>query len=221
MTFSLYYYIQQQLLPSTLYIHFGRRYNQQYLPCLFSHGRNALVPPSFENLNFPANTKPLEIALPESEYDRSIVKRDYDSIITKPSAVNVEKAQCFNPADLEAIHKAIGTESSCQTLNDIIKTQLRVWIASTDKLQFEKEEQKANPDGREIRTEANQAGRAYQAQGDFANPEPLLRKALRVAEEISEDREKDQRVAAQLNNLAELLRAQVGLKVHTSFGRVV
>ena len=156
---------------------------------------------------------PLEIALPESEYDRFIVtlKNDYDSIITKTAAVDVKKAKCFNPADLKAIHKAIRTESSFQMLDDIIKTQLRLWVASTGKLQVEKEEQKANPDWKEIRLLANQAGRTYQAQGDFGNAEPLLRKALRVAEEISEDRERDGTVALQLNNVAELLRAQVRL----------
>ena len=55
--------------------------------------------------------KQLEIALPESEYDRSIVtlKGDYDSIITKTSAMDVKKAQCSNAADLKAIHKAIRT----------------------------------------------------------------------------------------------------------------
>ena len=117
--------------------------------------------------------KQLEIALPESEYDRFIVtlKEDYDSIITKTSAVNDEKAQCFNPVDLTAIHKAIRTESFFQTLDDIVKTQLRLWVASTGKLHVEKEEQKANPDMREIRSVPNQGGRTYQAQGDFANAE--------------------------------------------------
>ena len=157
--------------------------------------------------------KPLEIALPESEYDRFIVtlKKEYDSIITKTSAVDVQKAQCFNPADLTAIHKAIRTESSFQTLDDIIKTQLRLWVAATGKLQVEKEEQKANPDLNEVSLLANQAGATYKDQGDFANAEPLLRKALRVAEEISEDRSKDATVAIRLNNLALLLKAQVRL----------
>ena len=155
--------------------------------------------------------KQLEIALPESEYDRFIVtlKEDDDSIITKTSAVNVELAQCFNPADLKAIRKAIRTESSFQTLDDIIKTQLRLWVASTGKLQVEKEEQKANPDLDEVALLANQAGLTYYDQGDFANAEPLLRKALHVAEEISEDRERDASVATQLNNLAGLLSEQV------------
>ena len=155
--------------------------------------------------------KPLEIALPESEYDRFIVtlKEEYDSIITKTSAVNVEKAQCFNPADLTAIHKAIRTESSFQALDDIIKTQLRLWVASTGKLQVEKEEQKANPDVNEIALLANQAGLTYNELGDLANAEPLLRKALQsYKKQYGDDHEF---VATALNNLAKLLRTQVRL----------
>ena len=157
--------------------------------------------------------KHLEIALPESEYDRFIVtlKTDYDSIITKTSAVDVKKAHCFSPADLEMIHGAIREESSFQALDDIIKTQLRLWVASTGRLQVEKEERKATPNLQEIRLVANQAGRTYQDQGDFVNAESLLRKALRVAEQISEDREKDGSVATLLNNLAQLLQDQVSL----------
>lgn len=157
--------------------------------------------------------KQLEIALPESEYDRFIVtlKTNYRSILTKAADVHVEKAQCFSEADLETIHKAIRSESSFATLNDIVKTQLRLWVALTGKLQAEKEEQKANPDLHEVSLLANQAGRTYQAQGDFTNAEPLLRKALRFAEEASEDRENDHVVAAKLNNLAMLLYAQVGV----------
>lgn len=155
--------------------------------------------------------KQLEIALAESEYDRFIVtlKEDYDSIITKTSAVDVEKAQCFNKADLKAIHKAIHAQSSFRALDNIIKTQLRLWVASTGMLQIEKEEQKANVDFREIRLLANQSGLTYQAQGDFVNAELLLQKALRVALEISRNREKDSIVALQLNNLAHLLLNEV------------
>ena len=158
--------------------------------------------------------KQLEIALPDSEYDRFIMtlKDDYDTIITRTSAVDVEKAQCFNPADLKAIHKAIREESSFETLDDIVKTQLRLWVASTGKLQVEKEEQKSNPDFKEVRSLANLAGRTYKAQGDYLNAEPLLRKALRVAEEISGDRDRDTIVAQQLNNLASLLSDQVELR---------
>ena len=155
--------------------------------------------------------KSLEIALPESEYDRFIVtlKEDYDSIITKTSAVNVQQAQCFNSADLEAIHKAIRRESSFQALDDIIKTQLRLWVASTGKLQVEKEEQKANPDLKEVSFLANQSGLAYRHQGDFTNAELLLRKALQSHKMQYGD--EHQFVAVVLNNLAELFSAQVRL----------
>ena len=157
--------------------------------------------------------KQLEIALPESEYDRFIVtlKEDFDSIITKTAGVDVKAAKCHNPDDLEIIHTAIDKESSFTTLDDIIKTQLRLWVASTGKLQVEKEEQKGNPDLKEIRQVANQAGRTYMDQGDFVNAEPLLRKALKVAEKLSEDRESDELVAVELNNLGALMRHQVPL----------
>ena len=157
--------------------------------------------------------KQLEIALPESEYDRFILtlKTDYNSIILKTCAVDVEKAQCFNPVDLEAIHNAIRAQSSFEALDDIIKAQLRIWVASAGRLQVEKEERKANPDRREIRLVANQAGRTYQAQGDLVNAEALLRKALRVAEEITEDRDRDNTVAIQLDSLSGLLKEQVRL----------
>ena len=150
--------------------------------------------------------KPLEIALPESEYDRFIVtlKEEYKTIITKTAAVDVEKARCFNLADLEAIHKAIREESSFQMLDDIIKTQLRLWVASAGKLQVEKEEQKENPALEEIYQLANLAGMTYRDQGDLENAELLLRKALRVAEEVSEDRQKDAAVATILSNMAEV-----------------
>lgn len=155
--------------------------------------------------------KQLAIALPESEYDRFIVtlKEDYESIITKISAVDVAAAQCFSRVDLETIHKAIRDQSSFQTLDDIIKAQLRLWVASTGKLQVEKEEQKANPNLVEIRNIANRAGITYHEQGDFINAEALLQKALRIAEEISKDREKDSVVATQINNLGIMLLDQV------------
>lgn len=158
--------------------------------------------------------KPLEIALPESEYDRFIVtlQEDYESIILKTSAVDVELAQCFNKADLETIHAAIRANSSFAALNDIIKTQLRLWVASTGKLQVEKAEKKENPDLEEISNLAYAAGSTYQDQGDFANAELLIRKALKAAEEAADNPEEDVEVATCITRLASVLQDLVGLR---------
>lgn len=157
--------------------------------------------------------KPLEIALPRSEYNRFVVtlKEDYNSIIRKAYAVDVKQAQCFNPVDLKVIHDAIRDRSSFKTVDDIIKTRLSLWVATTGKLQVEEEEQKANPELNEISLLAYQAGLTYQELGDFDNAELLQRKALRVAEELSENRENDRVVAVRLNSLAQVLEAQVRL----------
>ena len=153
--------------------------------------------------------KQLEIALPESEYDRFIVtlKEDYDSIITKTSSVDVEKAECFSPIDLAAIHSAIRQASSFRTLDNIIKAQLRLWVASTGRIQVQREEQKTNPDKKEISLLANQAGLTYLAQGHLTSAEPLMRKALQGYKEVYGEEHKH--VATALNNLAGLSRGQV------------
>ena len=165
----------------------------------------------WEVLGVAKAERQLEIALPKSEHDRFIrtLTENFDSIIKKTSSVDVEAAQCFNQVDLAAIHKAIREESSFQVLNDIVKSQLRLWVASAGKLQVEEEEQKKNPDERAILLLANQAGLTYRAQGDFANAELLLSKALNTAEAIAKDRENDPSVATQLNNLALLFQDQV------------
>ena len=155
--------------------------------------------------------KNLEIALPESEYDRFIVtlKENFDSIITKTSDVDVETAKCFNKADLETIHKEIRKHSSFEALNDIVKAQLRLWVASAGRIQVEKEEMKDKPNAKEILEVANQAGRTYQEQGALSSAEPLLRKALAVAMELTNDKANDVYVARQLGNLGVLMKEQV------------
>ena len=153
--------------------------------------------------------KPLEIALPESEYDRFIVtlKEDYGSIITKTAAVDVARAQCFNPADLATIHQAILLQSSFQALNDIVKTQLRFWVASVGEVQVEREELKANPRLDEIVLLANQSGCLYRDQGDYVKAEPLLKKALHGYRGLHGD--EHDTVAKALCNLAQMFNAQV------------
>ena len=160
----------------------------------------------------------LEIALPQREYDRFIVtlKSDYDSVLKVTASVSVEEAECFNPDDLRTIHREIRSKSSFKVLDDIIKTQLRLWVASTGKLQLESEEAKERPNKKEIRLLANQAGLTFQDQGDYDAAEPLLRKALSTAEEITTDRSTDSVVAIELNNLAELLQLKVNVSSATN-----
>ena len=161
--------------------------------------------------------KNLEIALPESEYDRFIValKQDYTTILGTIAKVDVAKAQCFNPADLESIHKEIRQKSSFEALDDIIKTQLRLWVASTGKREVEKEEMKPNKNLEEISLLANLVANTFRDQGHYESAEPLLRKALKIAEDISKDRESDPTVGTRLNDLALVLREQVKNCEHT------
>lgn len=155
--------------------------------------------------------KQLEIALSEREYDRFLVtlKEDYHSILVKTNAVDVEAAQCFNKADLETIHREIREKSSFEELNDIVKAQLRLWVASTGKLHVQNLEKQSNADPGEIIEVANNAGATYASFGDFANSLELLKKALVLAEQISSDPNSDKVLATQLGNLASVLQLQV------------
>ena len=75
--------------------------------------------------------KPLEIALPESAYDRLVViLKERRSIARMYPTIDVEKANCFSSVDLKAIHKAILAETSFEALDEIIKGQLRLWVKS-------------------------------------------------------------------------------------------
>lgn len=167
--------------------------------------------------------KQLEIALPEREFDRFIatLKHDYDSILTTTSSIDVEKANCFSKEDLATIQREIRDKSSFRALNEIVKTQLRLWVANTGKLQVEKEEQKESPDLSELSLLANQVAMTYQDQGDLESSEQLLRKALKLAIGISADKTNDKTVAARMNNLALVLKAQVtSLGTHGLFAYV-
>ena len=159
--------------------------------------------------------KQIEIALPASEFERFIVAltTDYDSIVMKTSELRVERARCSYQMDLALIHKAIREQSSFLELDAMIITQLRLWIASTGKLLLEKEETMANPDLHRAMLLASQAGKTYQEREDYGNAELLLRKALRIAERVSQDRAKDAVLATQLSNLATLLNQQVSRSI--------
>ena len=153
----------------------------------------------------------LEVALPESEYDKFVLtmRSSLDKVVNKLGAVDVERAQCFNPEDLKTIHQAIRDEASFEILNDIVKTQLRAWVVATAKAQLDLEEQKSNPNRTEIVVLASSTGMMYLSQGHAKTAEELLRKALRVATELAKDRDTDALVAVQLNSLAVLLQDQV------------
>lgn len=167
--------------------------------------------------------KNLEVALPESEYDRFIVtlKEDFDSIITKTAAVDVETAQCFNKEDLATIHREIKKNSSFAALNDIVKAQLRLWVASAGRIQVAKEELKDKPNAKEILEIANQAGRIYLDQGKLVSAEPLLLKALAVAKELATDEKTDVYLARQLGNLGVLMKQKVAMHMFDSNAPII
>ena len=153
--------------------------------------------------------KQLEIALPESEYDRyiSFMVKDVFNVTTKLSKLDVEKAECFSDQDLQMIQSAIRKESSYAQVNDVVMSQLRVWVASTAEVEMMKEEAKGSPDEARIGLLASCAGLTFKAQGQYDRAEKLLRKALQSYKQQYGD--EHQFVATALNNIAQLLQAQV------------
>ena len=159
--------------------------------------------------------KQLEIALPESEYDRyiSFMIRDFFNVKTKLSKIEVEKAECFSEQDLQMIQGAIRKESSYAQVNDVVMSQLRVWVASTAEAEMRKEEAKASPDESRIGLLATCAGLTFKGQGQYNRAEKLLRKGLAISKRINGLEHAE--TATSLNNLASLLYTQVGLRLCT------
>ena len=120
--------------------------------------------------------KALEIALPESEYDRyiSFMVKDFFNVATKLSKLDVEKAECFSEQDLQMIQSAIRKESSYAEVNDIVMSQLRIWVASTAEDEMKKEEAKALPYEARIGLLATCAGLTFQGQGQYDRAQKQL-----------------------------------------------
>ena len=152
--------------------------------------------------------KQLEIALPESEYDRyiSFMVKDLFNVTTKLSKLDVAKAECFSDEDLQMIQSAIRKESSYAEVNDVVMSQLRAWVASTAEAEMKNEEVKASPDESRIFLLATCAGLTFQGQGQYDRAEQLLRKAVRLCKRVYGTEHAE---TASLNNLALLLTAQV------------
>ena len=160
--------------------------------------------------------KDLEIALPESEYDRyiAVLVQDYSDVLTKLANLDVEKAECFNKEDLRMIQTAIREQSSFTEVNEIVIGQLRLWIANTAVAEVEKEEAKVPQNEERIATLANAAGSTYLDHGQFMLAEQLLRKFLAITERNYGRSHPE--TATALNNLAEVLREQVNLATNAA-----
>ena len=155
--------------------------------------------------------KPLEIALPKSEYDRyiSFMVEDFFNVTTKLSKLDVEKAECFSEQDLQMIQSAIRKVSSYAEVNGVVMSQLRAWVASTAEAEMMKEEAKGSPDEARIGMLAACAGITFLDQGQYDRAERLLRKDLAISKRINGLKHAE--TATSLNNLAALLKAQVRL----------
>lgn len=153
--------------------------------------------------------KQIEIALTQSEYDSYIhtLRTDYFSITGKISKLDAKKAACFSKSDLEMIQSAIERESFFAAVNDIILSQLRLWVENTAEMQLLKEERQDSPDMNEIGLLATYAGLTYKDQGQYEKAEVLLRKALVIDQKTL--KADDPTIASSLNNLAMLLREMV------------
>lgn len=149
--------------------------------------------------------KQLEIALPPREYDRyiSFMVADFWGVTTKLSKIDVEKAECHSEDDLEMIQSAIQSQSSFVEVNEIVMSQLRLWVASTAVAEMEKEEKKQPRDEYRIGLMATCAGLTYKNQGQLERSEKLLRKALSITKKMSG--EENPETATCLNNLAVVL----------------
>ena len=154
--------------------------------------------------------KRLEIALPESEYDRYLkfMVEDFWNVTTKLSKIDVSKAECFSKEDLKMIQEAIRNRSSYAQVNEIVMSQLRSWVASTAESELQKEEAKKSPDGSNIGRLASYVGIMYLNQGQLGKAETLLQKSLLAFKKTYGD--EHQATALSLNNLAGLRRRQVG-----------
>lgn len=91
--------------------------------------------------------KQLEIALPESEYDRfiSFTVKNFDEVIDKLAQLDAARAECFSEMDLKMIQTTIRTQSSYEAVNEVVVSQLRLWLAAAMDLEIEKEEAKQTP----------------------------------------------------------------------------
>ena len=133
--------------------------------------------------------------------------KDLFNVTTKLSKLDVEKAVCFSDQDLQTIQSAIRKESSYAEVNDVVMSQLRVWVASTAEAEMKKEEAIASPDESRICLLASCAGLTFQGQGQYDRAEKLLRRSLTISKRINGIEHAE--TATSLNNLAQVLQDQV------------
>ena len=147
----------------------------------------------------------IEIALSEKEHDRfiHILTSDYDKILENMVRLDVRNAGCHSKKDLKMIHSAVQKDSSFEELNNIVLSQLRLWVAGTGMQEMKKEEAKPQKDEEKVALLANQVGMTYRDQGKYEVAERLLKKALKMRRALSTEKY-DEKVAVQLLNLAHL-----------------
>lgn len=159
----------------------------------------------WEVLGVANANRQIDIALNEREHDRfiAVLTEDYDKILDSLVKMDVRTADCHAKKDLEMIRTAIQRDSSFEELNNIVLSQLRLWVAGTGMQEMQKEEAKAEKDEFKVALLANQVGMTYRDQGQYAIAEELLKKALNMRRRLSTE-EYDEKVALQLLNLAHL-----------------
>ena len=155
--------------------------------------------------------KQIQIALPESEYDRYLkfMLDDFWNITTKLAKLDVAKAECYSKEDLQMIQNAIKTQSSYAEVNEVVMGQLRLWVATTAEAALQREEAKEQPDPTNIGRLATYVGLTFVNQGRFQEAEPLLLKSLATYKKTYG--EEHEATALALNNLGGLYRRQVNL----------
>ena len=149
--------------------------------------------------------KQIEIALTPGERDRYLkfLMTNYFAVISKLVKLDASTATCFSEADLTMIRSAILEESSYEEVNDLVSSQLRLWVANTAAEELENAEMAEDKDLHKIGLLASCTGLTYQDQGQLERAEPFLRKAVKVSKEKYGDRNKE--VGTSLGNLGLLL----------------
>ena len=154
----------------------------------------------------------LQIALPKSEYERYIanVIQDFDGTMAKLAVVDVEKAECFARKDLEMIQMTIRNQSSYSHVNDIVMSQLRLWVASTVEKEIERQEAAKSPNAAAIVLLCSCCGLTYQNHGQYDRAELWLNKALRLSRKTHGPEHGE--TATCMSNFAQLAKDQVSAR---------
>ena len=141
----------------------------------------------------------------QAAFERALVK-DFESIQTQLSKVDVRQAECRNKTEQEAILGELYREVGLMECNRLVFELLRSALATQGRAALDR------LPAEECGTSAlmNNLGRLLQAQGDLTGAEVLLREALKACRETLGDRHID--TLTSISNLGALLSDQGDLE---------